>query len=235
MAGVDREYFYLEEIETRWEMGRRGITYLAENGMVVLSLRVFDVTIERGRMIRSADGTLLPAAEERACITGLFDVAPAEAFRLFRRGRAAVSAGHAEAGRYCRLMTPDALDVQLDDLVIRKAERERVETIYGLAPELTALEGQPPVIVAEDGRSVRIGNDVIALGPVQAEVVRLLCAAAAAGTPWQDGKALLRDAGSNSIRMSDLFKRWPNWRRIILSDRRGRYRIRNDSHTSPRN
>jgi hypothetical protein len=63
------------------------------------------------------------------------------------------------------------------------------------------------------------------LGQFQARVVKILHAAAMSGCPWQHGKAVLADAGSSCTRLSDLFKTQPEWRKLIQSDRRGRYRL----------
>jgi hypothetical protein len=38
-------------------------------------------------------------------------------------------------------------------------------------------------------------------------------------------KAILEQAGSASVRMADVFKSQPNWRKLIRSDRRGLYRL----------
>jgi hypothetical protein len=64
------------------------------------------------------------------------------------------------------------------------------------------------------------------LGVVQAQVVRTLHAAALTDQPWLDGKRLLCEAGATSMRMSDVFKSKTGWRDLIVSDRRGRYRLR---------
>ena len=44
--------------------------------------------------------------------------------------------------------------------------------------------------------------------------------------PWQHGRYILEEAGSNLLRMIDLFKSQPQWRSLIESDRRGSYRLR---------
>jgi hypothetical protein len=56
----------------------------------------------------------------------------------------------------------------------------------------------------------------------------VLHAAAEAGQPWQNGKALLTTAGSRSLKMVDVFKSKPEWRELIQSDGRGNYRLRFD-------
>jgi hypothetical protein len=56
-------------------------------------------------------------------------------------------------------------------------------------------------------------------------VLRLLKAAAETDNPWRDGKRLLDEAGATTMRLIDLFKRKPAWRRLVLADGKGRYRL----------
>ena len=55
----------------------------------------------------------------------------------------------------------------------------------------------------------------MALGTVQAQVVRLLHQAALSDNPWCDGKAILSEAGATSMRMSDVLKSQKQWRHVI--------------------
>jgi hypothetical protein len=61
---------------------------------------------------------------------------------------------------------------------------------------------------------------------VQARIVKVLHQAALTGDHWCVGKAVLRQAGSGCTRLSDAFKSQSNWRRLIESDGKGRYRLR---------
>jgi hypothetical protein len=70
--------------------------------------------------------------------------------------------------------------------------------------------------VIVDGRSFRFRG-------VQAAIVRHLYDSAVQGKPWVSGKRLLRDAGSQSTRLLDVFKRHSNWRELIESDGCGAY------------
>ena len=77
-----------------------------------------------------------------------------------------------------------------------------------------------------DYSHIRCSGHEFRLGAIQAQVVRILHAAALRGDPWQSGKAVLASAGSRSLKMSDVFKSQKNWRLLIESDRRGDYRLR---------
>jgi len=71
------------------------------------------------------------------------------------------------------------------------------------------------------------GRDFL-FGPVQAAVVKQLYTAAKSGEPWQSGKKLLQDAGSESFSLRNVFARQPYWRELIESDSRGLYRLQEE-------
>jgi hypothetical protein len=48
MSLIDKAYFTLEEIEERWRLPHRDVVYLAENGLLKLSVRLFHVHLEWG-------------------------------------------------------------------------------------------------------------------------------------------------------------------------------------------
>jgi hypothetical protein len=58
---------------------------------------------------------------------------------------------------------------------------------------------------------------------MQAKIVEQLHNATKTDAPWISGKTLLKNAGSNVDRISNLFRRHNNWRSIIKSDNKGNY------------
>lgn len=64
------------------------------------------------------------------------------------------------------------------------------------------------------------------LGIMQAKVIKQLYYASLTDSPWIFGKELLYKAGSESIRMRDLFKSQSGWKEIIESDHKGNYRLK---------
>ena len=224
MARIEKAYFTLDEVEERWRLPHRDIVYLAENGLLRLSVRLFGACLESGTLEPAPDGGCCPALHDRSWFTGLQDLSERDAFRVLRDGTAEVCSFHAEAGWYVRLAVPGAvITVRETDLVVRRHERDRVEREHGLVSREGARG--PGFRQVDDYREVHAGGLVFRLGPVQAAVVKLLHAAAERGSPWCVGKLVLADAGSASSRMADVFKSQPHWRRLIESDRRGRYRL----------
>lgn len=82
---------------------------------------------------------------------------------------------------------------------------------------------------APDYSEIRLhGEPFYFTGDVNRAVIRLLHEAAAAGQAWQSGKAILAKAGSQDIegKMANLFGSHSCWGRLLLSNRRGKYRLR---------
>ena len=52
MVGIEKDYYALEEMEERWGLPRRDLVYLAENGLLKVSVRLYGVRIERGKNLR---------------------------------------------------------------------------------------------------------------------------------------------------------------------------------------
>ncbi len=86
---------------------------------------------------------------------------------------------------------------------------------------------QPPVPqFTPDYRHVSIGELKFVFGGLQAEVVRYLHSVAADPNPWRPGKVILEEIGSQSTKISELFKHQKGWRTLIESDGRGKYRLK---------
>lgn len=224
MVRIDKHYFDLDEMSARWGMRIRDMGYMAENGDLRVSTRVECAHLERGT-IEIERGQEFRIPYEQEWFSGVIDLRRRDAFRIFRYGVAAVHHFHAEGDLYTAVIEPTpAVDVHLDHLVVRREERDRIETVHASAGQ-TVAEGIG-FQHSSDYRHVRLGATEMALGQVQADVVRLLHQAAVTDNPWCDGKTLLSKAGATSLRMSDVLKSQKHWRLLILSDGRGRYQLR---------
>jgi DNA-binding response OmpR family regulator len=67
-------------------------------------------------------------------------------------------------------------------------------------------------------------------GDIQRAAIGFLHAAATTNEPWRLGKVVLQKAQSTdlSMRMVNLFGRHPAWRVVVVSDGRGKYRLRTE-------
>ncbi len=127
-------------------------------------------------------------------------------------------------GTYLFGATPeDGILVHKEELVVRREERHRAEARHGLGGRRRTSE--TVFQQRHEFSEIILGERTFLLGPIQARVVRILHDAASSELPWRHGKMVLAEAGSSCTRMSDLFKTQPEWRKLIQSDRRGRYRL----------
>jgi hypothetical protein len=227
MSLIDKAYFTLEEIEERWQLPHRDVVYLAENGLLRLSVRLFDMRLEWGEFDDLGNGDWNRIPTDQRWFSGLQDLREHDAFRLFRDGEVAIDQfAMPEGSQYCHLREPtDTLTIRVCDVVVQRPERDRVEKAHGLAgaakPTVTSIFRQ-----VNDYGEVHVAGRVFNLGHVQSRVVKQLHRAAITGDPWCSGKVLLAGAGSSSTRVADLFKSQRDWRQLIESDRRGNYRLR---------
>ncbi len=225
---IEKLYFTLPEILDRWSITEDDLVYLAENDKLRLSVRVFGVPIEFGDFEETPEGEHFPVPWEQTSYNGLLDLHARDVFQLFRCGEIHVSAFRTDRAGYAALQDGAVpVLVLIGDLLLRREERDRFEIQSGFSGLSEAGE-ENTFIASADYQEVRCNGYRFKLGPIQAEVVRALHAAAQAGQPWQNGKAILSMAGSKSLRMADVFKSKKNWRQLIRSDRKGGYRLNVD-------
>jgi hypothetical protein len=224
MTAIEKTYFALEEVGEHWGVPFRDLVYLAENGLLKVSVRLYDVLIEQGVYEEIDTGRWCRIPEEQGPFRGLLDLRAEDAYRLFREGACRIHWFDAPGQSYCFVLQPDdGILLRREELVVRREERDRAEARHGLGGEPKTSE----ILFAQrrDYSEVTLGDRTFKFGPIQARVVCLLHEAAESGSPWRCGKVVLAEAGSSCTRLSDLFKTQPHWRRLIQSDRRGCYRL----------
>jgi hypothetical protein len=217
---IEKSYFTLGEIRERWCMTEADIAYLAENGELPVSVRVCRLPVEIASLEETAEGERFSVPHTHTRFSGVLDLYADDAFRVFQERSAIVSDFLAPDGDYVSVL-PDceAVEVRQDKLLVRTQERDRFETQSRSAGPTMG------VAASDDYRKVWVDGELVQLGRIQAEVVRALHTAQRARDPWQSGKEILTAAGSKSLRMADVFKSKPAWRRLIHSNRCGFYRL----------
>lgn len=227
MTGIEKDYYTLEEIMERWSMALRDLRYLAENDLLKLSVRLYGIHLEMGQLEELEDGTWAHLPEGFIRFNGIQDLLPFSVHRIFRERQAEVGQFAAPQWRYCRIGGSESpILVRQEDLVIRRQERDRFDAEHGLGD---GHQGRGTVVVlSEDYSVISVANRTFEFGPIQARVIRILHDATLNGAPWRNGKHVLLEAKSSSARVADLFKSQPEWRQLIKSDGRGKYRLNPD-------
>ena len=219
MTRIRKSYFTLEELASGWGLPEADLRYVAENGLLKLSVRVVGVFMELGIWEETGRrGVRMSIPREHRYYDGLVDLYKRDVFTLFRDG--IVEARHFLQGDgYASLLRDeDVVSVRPRDLLVRDDERQRfeAEVLPTLRVETTDFGDFSDFW--HDGRRYRFT-------PTQAKVLRFLHEAALRGSPWQSGKAVLAAVGSQSLKLGDLFKRRPEWRDLVEADGCGLYRL----------
>ena len=225
---IEKLYYTLPEIIQRWSISEEDLIYLAENDQLRLSVRVFGVPVEFGSYEETPDGQVHRVPSERRPLSGLLDLHAHDVFQLFRCGELHLT-GFRLSGADYAVVTDEAkaVFVLIGDLLLKREERDRFEVQSGFAAGGHAVDAGT-FVASHDYQEVLCNGHKFRLGPIQAQVVRVLHEAAEVGEPWQNGKKILTAAGSRCLKMSDVFKSKNNWRELIRSDRRGGYRLNVD-------
>jgi hypothetical protein len=189
-----------------------------------VSVRVFGIRIELGSYEEDSEGHRFNIPEVQKSFHGLLGLLPHDAHQLFHIGAATVQHFEVSNWDYCSVLWPEeGVPVKIEELVISRDERDRVEKQHGLLK--AASKAQQRLIPKNDFEEITLGARTYNFGPIQAKVVRILYEAANTESPWRHGKQVLAEAGSSCTRLADLFKTQPDWRELIQSDRRGKYRL----------
>lgn len=218
MTRIRKSYFTLEELASGWGLPEADLRYVAENGLLTLSIRVVRVFMELGYWEEFEDGDRSTIPCERRYYDGVLDLHTHHVFSLFRDGVVEPGSFRQADGYASLWRDEDVITVRPRDLLVRDDERNRfeAEVLPTLRVETTSFGDFTDFW--HDGRRYRFT-------PTQAKVLRFLHEAALHGNPWQSGKAVLAAVGSHSLKLGDLFKRRPEWRDIVEGDGSGNYRL----------
>ncbi len=80
-------------------------------------------------------------------------------------------------------------------------------------------------LLSKDFTCVLFNGQEYTFGAMQAKVLERLWKAYKEGVPWVYGKHILSDIGSGSERIQSIFSHNKYWRRLVLSDGNGKYRL----------
>jgi hypothetical protein len=124
--------------------------------------------------------------------------------------------------------------VVLEDSLIQHRQKQKTNDIKVTAiarladiiPDLQRKAIQPARRPNFD--NIIFKGQEFAFGLVQADILKQLYKAACAGDPKVHFKRLFVEAGSQSMRMRDVFKSQPDWKDLICHDTRGYYWLHPD-------
>lgn len=229
-----RTFHSLADLRSRWATSLSDLRHWLTAGY--LKAHVWLPVMSVYKMLGAVE-TAGPTAGADLCHwEGYVPLSQHSCYRLFRQGRVCLRQFTCEqsGARYSLPETAEPFVVSVDEIVILEEECADFEAAYGLRKqsEETARAlasdcqtGSGRFFSDSSFKIIRKDEDQYILGNMQAAILRELYQCAQDGEPWQSGKLLLRKVGSQSFTLSNVFKRNPIWRELVLSDGRGGYRI----------
>ena len=220
-----KRWFRIAEVAKRWSLTTSDLEDYALDEMLQLSVFVADLPAEMGSWEgnRAGEGPLL---QDLPILNGPQPLLRGNLLEIFRDGQAEVRAfRNQQPNTYLHIRSDVlAMVVRRDDLIVTREERDRFEHEHGASAPIDALPNAE-FSHNEDFTKVHVAGQWHSFGPKQAAVLRLLKRASEADDPWRDGKRLLGDVGSTTLRLADLFKRRSVWRQLVQADGKGCYRF----------
>jgi hypothetical protein len=142
-----------------------------------------------------------------------------------------VIAGSGMALFNVEIFAPDAIPLNVHQIPDWLADLAGGDPGGGMVGRSLKPERQEQFLHAEDYRHVWLRGREFSLTQTQAKIVKVLHEAhisfisGKSKTPWVHVDRLQETVGFESAKVSQLFKRMPDWRDLIRSDRRGSYRL----------
>jgi hypothetical protein len=229
-----RSYYHLQEVANAWGLSVPELASYVMDGLLDVSVMAICKRVEIG-IYEETDETWHAMPTDYKVLNGPQPVMSEDLWPVFQKGHGRVTRFKPQAGHDYATLRDDEepIDIVLNDLLVVRSERQRFERKYALRTEPDAIEpAQPTFTHNETYSEVCIHGQRFTLGIIQAAIVRQLHERSQTAHPWVSGKELLRNSGSGSTRLNDVFKGKDDWKELIAADGRGLYRLKLDQHHS---
>jgi hypothetical protein len=224
----------LDEIAQAWGSSIPELASFVMDDLLQISVMALFVHVEIG-VYEEADHGYDVIPTEFKILSGLQPVHRNDLWPVFQNGSNEINSFRPiEGADYVSFMDDQPpMRITLKDLLVSTADRRSFETKYGFGQGSEADSTPEPMFTHNSNYTqVCLNGQKFTFGYCQAAVVRQLHRASETDQEWVDGKVLLRESGAESRRLVDLFKH-KDWRKLIVSDGNGRYRLRLASNPMP--
>ena len=215
MTGLDIpiEYLSIEELAQRWKCGISTIQTLAETDKLKFCLRPAALEVALVRTSPEQYSTMVRRLASM-CIDHRY------VYLMCKDKEHKIEL--ARIGNYdVKEILKDPLRVDFFDLVISMNQIEDFEFIH----QSTQQYEKEFELLSDDFTCFIWHDQEYRFGEMQAKVIKRLWQAREDSKPWMYGKHILRDVESNADRIKNIFSHNKHWRKIILSDNKGKYRL----------
>lgn len=230
---MEKEYYTLTELTERWDFCLHDALYLAENGICRfwVNLPEMDgICFERAEN----NGLAYELPVETCKIGGLLPLMKEDVRRLIIYKNAEVNRLDCpnDGQRFIRL--GKAAELAIDDVLILCKDKLSLEKELGFFDKKAKVKSADIRHNIDDFFIEELPNGYTKFsyhgknyvyGFVQSKIIKQLYDAAKDGRIWIYGKTLLKNAGSTSYRLGDVFRPHKEWMELIKSNKQGLYRL----------
>ncbi len=227
---IQKDYMSVNEVAKSWNVPIEDIRYLGEEGELTICIRRIPVRVAVESILEKYPyvKNLPNKAKE---IIKLLDypqpLHPTDIYLIFSNPNKKIKITRFKTMpvmNIIKIQSPE-IEVGFDDMIITASELKRFEFEHGNFVAMRDKDKEPLVLLSGDFSYIRLYGEEYRFGGKQAVIIQHLYDKYSAGDPWVHGKTLLRQANSESMRLANLFNHHPNWRKAILSNGRGQYRM----------
>lgn len=230
----ERRYYYIPELIKRWPCEAEDVHYCIEAGHLEVRIWLDNIPVEEIMIVAEPSGRLSKHAISCTRLNGNYSLYPEDCRKVLRRGDSRLKrVCHARPEHFYSVKESHQFPMMMTDLIILKEEARRFEKAHGLQSRKSSMPGPNNPVpeirgtfdCSPDYHMVKLRGRTYYFGYMQSSVIKQLHQANKNGKPWCNGKTLLHKAGSSTLRLADLFKSQKDWRELVLSNKRGQYRL----------
>lgn len=226
MLSHSKEYFSLTEICNLWSVTMEDLLYFGENNMLEISARSTAVMVELDKKIKNIEELIFHSEGKRSVFSPLA-LLPKDIYRIFKSKEKPVRIHQLKyfiGEKLTQFINEEGIMISTDDLVVTRAEKIHFEQENEV--NLDVRQQREIFKASCDFREIWFYGQRHLFGPLQARIIALLYQASQTGQPWVHTKILLKQSGSESLRLAAVFHSHKTWGEIICSDHKGYYRLR---------
>lgn len=230
---IHRQFYRFSEVIDGCGISRTGLDNCILSGVIRVHTWMYPAPVYKVTEVRHGSQVLFQ--KEDTVVEGYVCISASDYRRILQKDNACISSFSNDDGMYClRWGNPD-IGVRMDDLVILASEKKKIEQYIKQQAGADHVIGMLKPADTEEKTTFDVTFQHVSFkgynfvfGEIQSKMVKMLYEAAKTDNPWVHGQVLLKKAGSLSFKPKNIFSRQPNWRELIVSDRRGQYRLHED-------
>ena len=230
---MEKEYYTLTELTERWDFCLHDALYLAENNICRFWINLPESDAIRFRK-ESNNGLTYDLPLENCQAKGLLLLTTEDVRRIiiYKTANVIQLPCQDDMTVFVRLKT--VRELTIDDVLILCKDKLRLEKELGFFDKKAKVKSADICHNIDDFFIEELPNGYTKFsyhgksyvyGFVQSKIIKQLYDAAKDGRIWIYDKTLLKNAGSTSYRLGDVFRPHKEWMELIKSNKQGLYRL----------